>query len=868
MGFFFNSIAAQPAMLAKPKTVKAKDLPTQSLRDLGCAVCPRNADESQLESPKMQPRGVRHPLVYLLGTKPSTEDDEANRHWAGAIGKELSSKFGLAFMANEVRSGYVTQCAGDQTAVEVNCCHNRVMADIEHSKPRVIVGIGDAALAWATGVTRGALTHRNSFFPVTIGKHTCFFYCLMAPQYLLKKRKFGISEFELTFQHDINALKQWLKTEQKPDLRIGPYDAGIELITGKSANDFQRLEDALNALAKLPKSAVDIETNGLHPFFLKDPKIWTVAVGTFDRTVAFPLHHPEGWGTQSKEARVMGLLGDYLLNSGRKACHHLGMELEWFNYFLGADVLRRTEWDDTMALCHTLDERPGTKSLGHQTLLTFGFDLKAQSTLDVRRLLEYPLEKVLRYNGMDTKWTDALCTTKMPEILANPKYRQEYERKVRLAPTLVLTSAKGLPVDFKYARQQEDLLTKKLKSLGGKIQRCPEVVEYGQHFGIFSPTNPDHVLKLMQNICKRDEVRVMDERTKTVRWTSDEEALSRIPADQVPSAALILEHRGLSKLLSTYVLPVVSRKIVCPDGIIRPTYGSMVAVTGRLNAEEPNIQNWPKRQHKQIRGIIGSGPSKAFVALDYGQIEFRVVGMASGDPAIIDACWTGYDVHKHWAQRLVDIYPPQIDYIVDTFKLDWDDTGLKTLRQEMKNQWVFPQLFGSSLKGCADNLHLPEWVATDLHAEFWDTFSQTKKWQERLLASYVKNLYVETLGGRRRRGPMTKNEIINMPIQGTAADIVTAAMCVISEMAFERDDEHLQPALNVHDDLSFLIPDATESGLLDRIDLIATEMCRHRFDYINVPLVVEASIGVRWNELDELHVYRSNELFGLTQPGR
>jgi len=863
MGFYFNStrdeVAKKPA---KAKTLKRDRIPIQSLQSMGCSVCPRNADATKLAHPKMEATGVKRPSVYLLGTNPNEADDEAGEHWAGKMGDELYDKFGKAFMRNEVRSGYVTQCRGDQTLIEIECCRLRVVADIEATKPLVVVGIGDIPLNWATGITGGAFVHRGTMVPVRIGTHTCWYYSLAFPAYMGKNR-FGTSEHELVSRNDINFIKDWVRVPTTPHVVTGPYDQGVELITGQEPGDMQRLEDAFHELAKAKNSAVDVETNGLRPHFMSNPHIWTVAVGTFNRTVAFPVDHPEGWGTQARQKRVMGLLGDYLMESGRKAAHHLAMELEWFNYFLGADVLRRTEWDDTMAIGHTLDERPGTKSLGHQTLITFGFDIKKQSNLEVTRLLDYPLTQVLRYNGMDTKWTDGLRAAKMPLVEANPKYLAEYNRKVRLAPTLVLTSAKGLPVDFKYAKQQGHQLEERLSKLSAQIQRCPEVKQYTTQFGTFSPTNPDHVLDLMRKVCERSEVRVEDPRTKAVTWTSGEDALSKIPPQEVPSAPLVLEHRGVAKLLSTYVQPILDRKIVCPDGYVRPTYGSMVAVTGRLNAEDPNIQNWPSRKSREIRGIICSLRNGGLMAMDYGQIEFRVVGMASEDPAIVKACWTGYDVHKHWAERLIDIYPQQKDYIVEAFSLDWDEKGLKTLRQEMKNMWVFPQLFGSSLRGCCDNLHLPDWVGQELYDEFWDEFSATKVWQDKLIKGYERNLYVETLGGRRRRGAMTKNELINMPIQGTAADIVLEAMCAVSELSYERDDPELQPALNVHDDLTFLVSDQTMTA---KMDTIATEMCRHRFNYINVPLVVEAKIGVAWHELEEVKVYRSNELFKLKNP--
>lgn len=863
MSFFYNEIKKADKPKAK-KVVRRGDIPIASLQTLGCSVCPRDKDEG-IQSPKMEPSGAKSPLVYLLGGSPSEEEDLDNNHWTDKAGEVIYSKFGSGYMKQNVRSNFITQCRGDQTVVEIECCRGRITSDIERTKPRVVVTVGDAPLFWATGVNSGALNHRGSFFVSKIGTHVCWVYCLMYPSFAFKKshRK---SEYEMALEHDVERLKEALETLPEPKVYDRDFDAGIEIIAGTEPGDMQRLEKALKRLTKKKKSSIDIEATGLRSMMVKDHFLVSCAVGTFDDVVAFSIDHPEGWGSEAQKVRVRSMLLDYLLESGRKCAHHLSMEMEWLSLYFGHQFLRLTEWDDTMALCHTLDERQGTKSLNHQVRMAFGFFLKSKSRIDVKRpkwWMQYPLVEILRYNGMDTKWTDKLRDHLAPKVAATKKLQFEYDRKVRLAPTLVKTELMGLEVDFVYAEEQSKRLEEDLSTLAAKIKRTPEVKEYQQLFGTFEPTRPEHVLELMKSICHRDEVRVEDKRSKTVRWTTDEEALNKIPRSEVPSAHLILEHRGLSKLKGTYVDPVVSRKIVCHDGRIRSKYGSMVAVTGRLNSEDPNIQNWPARKNKEIRAMITAARWRWLVACDYGQIEFRVVGMASGDENLVKACWTGYDVHAFWAQRIVDLYPSIKDYIVEEFEVDWDEKGLKTLRQEAKNGWVFPQLFGSSVNSCVEQLHIPSDVGEELAGEFWDEFRQVKKWQEKLLVSYEKNLYVETLGGRQRRGPMTKNEIINHPIQGTAFDIVAEGMNVCSEMADLMEDPELQPSLNVHDDLTFEMDDAS---LETKIPIIAAEMCRPRFEYINVPLIVEVKAGPNWFDLEELKVYKSNELFGTHNP--
>ena len=223
-------------------------------------------------------------------------------------------------------------------------------------------------------------------------------------------------------------------------------------------------------------------------------------------------------------------------------------------------------------------------------------------------------------------------------------------------------------------------------------------------------------------------------------------------------------------------------------------------------------------------------------------------------------------MHGYWADRFIKEWPPICDWISAEFEVDRGDEKLvrKTLRQEAKNRWVFPQFFGSSYKSCAPEMHVPETIAKELSEEFWDEFKGVKRWQKKIMERYEKTMYVETLTGRRRRGALSLNQIINTPIQGTAADIVTEAMTAITERGDREHDTDLIPAINLHDDLTFFLPD---DGMEDKLEIIVSEMCQPRFDFINVPLIVEVSVSEhRWHELHEIGVYKSNELFNIRNP--
>lgn len=871
MGFLYNEVKRAPKPAQRAPSGRTREIPIQALNKMGCEVCPREQDGVTRYTPKMPASGAGSPLIYLLGTAPNMDEDDAGQHWRGLAGKAIKSQFGDKIW-RDVRSNHITQCMPplidkernmNPDTVEIECCRGRIVEDIEQHRPLVVVGIGDLPLTWATGLTRGALTFRGTLIATKIGRHACWFYPLIYPNYVEKKRGYGKSEYELSIEHDVDRLLALLDRgdlDQPPKVYAAPYDRDIQCITGQEPGDFQKLEDAFHRLLRNRTNGLDLETSDLSPY-VRDPRIWTAAVGKFDDTVAFAIDHPDGWGSEAQMKKVRGAFGAFLLESGRKVCHNLAFEQLWLGFEYGQALLRKTEWEDTQGLCHTLDEREGTKSLDVQCRIHFGFFLKDQSRVDVSQkgwIKQHSIKEVLRYNGMDAKWTDLLYDKLQPTVYASEVFQWEYERKLRLTPTLVGIQHKGMPVKIEVAEALDKKYEDQLDEVEAKIRRTPEVKQYASRFGSFDPGNSAHVLRLLQVICQREEIHV-EERGEQ-RTTSDEAALLRIPASEVPSAPLIMEHRALTKLRSTYLAPVLTKRIVSHDGIIHATYSCMTAVTGRLSSE---MHNWPKRKHREVRQCIAVDEGEWFLACDYGQIEFRVAGMLTEDEAIVKACWTDYDVHKFWAERLVTIFPGVIDLIVQEFSIDWDEKGIKTLRQEMKNKWVFPQIFGSAVKSCAEQLKIPLEIAEELAGEFWDTFAATKDWQEKLIKSYEKKLYVETLAGRRRRGPMTKNELINMPIQGTALDIVTAAMDALSEISIAEDDADYQCNFNGHDDLTFRLRDAV---LEEKTQRIVHEMCRVRFDWINVPIVVEASVGYRWDKLEEIGKYRSDVLFNHRNP--
>lgn len=862
MAFFFNQTKQQAAT---SKSKSKRHIPIDTMRAMGCKACPLDKD-SKIESPKIPPEGDRKAEVYILGEGISAYEDDKGRLFTDELSRQVLKVLPRDFsFQSGLRVSHITRCLnrksedGKPEFADTECCRGYIEKDIEETKPLLIIGLGPSVLTWASQLPGGITKWRGRVCVIQIGSHTCYFYPVYSPEHVLdRKGKYGKSEIELVFENDIKEAVKLLDDYKKPKVHKAPYDTGVQVVTSENSNDLDVILKVLEELKTEPSVGIDLETSGLRPYS-NTSAIYTMAIGTYDRVIAFPYMHPKAAWSRRQFSILKDAVLDYLMFSNTKVAHNLGFEMEWLGYFFGDRILRLTEWEDTLFQAHTIDERPG-KSLDELTRLYFGFFLKEQSKVDAARILEYPLKDVLRYNGMDSKWCHALYLEQKHLIEKNAKYVYEYERKIRLQPTLTATQLIGIPADIPYAKNIEVGLEERVVEIQNKINRCKEVGLYRSKYGPFDPGSTDSVLKLMKDVLHREEVK-----TKDGKFTTDEEALNSIPAREVPSAPLILELRTVTKLLSTYVEPITKGNMVSDDGHIHTRYSSHVAETGRLASEDPNLQNFPKRKNKEIRGVFSAPAGQVIVSIDYGQIEARVFGMASNDKNLCKALWTDFDIHGHWADRFLKEYPAIKDWIIHDYKVPGDDDKLirKTLRNEAKNGWVFPLFFGSHQSSVARSMHLPDAIAEDLVAEFWDEYEGVKKWQERTIARYEKNLYVETLNGRRRRGALSKNQIINTPIQGSAADIVTAGMNAVSELSMRIERPELTPRLNIHDDLTFVLNNETKK---DDVLLIATEMCRPRFDWVNVPLIIEVSEGIRWHESKEVAVYKSSELFNLTNP--
>lgn len=859
------------------KKTKGNDL-TQSksfLHKHQCNVCPLN-NQTDVETPHMDPSGTDEPVVYFLGEAPGPSDDKQGQPFTGKAGKivrdHIPSGWGEDIRFNNVVRTHPEK-SRTPTFTEIECCRPSVNADIEKSKPDAIIGFGNIPLYWAMGKDTGVGLWSGKKFPIKIGEHTCWYFPINDPTAILKEKYPKDAELEHVLGLHLKwALEQIDHGLRKPDIYSEERArTSVEYVTGHGgSNDFKRIERFIGDCYDKRIVGFDYETKCLRPYH-KDAKILSLGLSHNKLSLAFPLDHPGSGFSEKQTNNIWKLVEDFIYEAKCvKAVHNVAFELEWTGKMFGRDALRAGKWSCSQLKAYVMDERPGTLSLGFQTYQYFGFALKEISDLDKNNLNKEKIEQVLAYNALDAKFhrlVDIEQNYEISELDIWPLYDNLMERII----TLVLTQMKGVPIDKEMVGKFYNQFSGMLSDTGSRINKLPEVRAFEKQTGkTFNPLSPQDFKRLFADMGIH-----LDK--------YDEEHLKDVDH---PFAKLLLDYRGYGKTLSTYVLPLMSPEdlktyghdpevsCVFPDEMIHPILSTTRVRTSRTSSNGPNSQNFNKhydeadvgkdyqwKTRKQIKHKF-----KKIVAFDYAGMQARNVAMESRDKVLVDSFWTGYDIHHDWAMRLGELHPKWITDIKrywrvcdaleakkDVSKEDKDYA--KWYRQLAKNNFVFATFFGAFPKTTAERLSVPVDVMEQMYDDFWIKFPDIKKYHNRQATTYEKYGYVDSLSGFKRHAPVSSTELINSGIQADEAMIVCSAMTRLSQMGEER----FQPNMEIHDDLTFIWD---KSEIEKNAEVVMKEMTRLAFPWMSiVPIEVEMSIGDNWSELEEVSKANSVQLW-------
>jgi len=444
---------------------------------------------------------------------------------------------------------------------------------------------------------------------------------------------------------------------------------------------------------------------------------------------------------------------------------------------------------------------------------------KAQITFD-----QVDIDLAGHYAAEDADVTLRLHNVLMPKLTRQPNLHRMYtELEMPLVSVLSRIEDNGVLID-------DSMLLEQSQELAMSMQDA-EKTAYKLAEGEFNLASPKQIQEILYD---KMGLPVLKKTPKGAPSTA-EEVLQELAADH-DLPRLILEHRSLGKLKSTYTdkLPTM---INSKTGRVHTSYHQAVTATGRLSSSDPNLQNIPIRTHegRRIREAFIAEDGYKIMAADYSQIELRIMAHLSGDETLVHAFNNGLDIHRATAS---EIFSTKLEEVTD--------------EQRRHSKAVnFGLIYGMSAFGLAKQLRVPRKQAQAYIDQYFEQYPGVKDYMEATREFARENGYVETVFGRRLYLPdinaknhnmrqYAERTAINAPMQGTAADIIKRAMISVDSWLAKRDD--IKMVMQVHDELVFEIEESV-------LEASTVDICRIMQDVaeLKVPLVVDAGSGKNWS---------------------
>ncbi|EHU9450478.1 DNA polymerase I [Vibrio vulnificus] len=437
------------------------------------------------------------------------------------------------------------------------------------------------------------------------------------------------------------------------------------------------------------------------------------------------------------------------------------------------------------------------------------------------------LNEAAVYAAEDADVTLRLHNRLFANIEQDEKLNAIYQEiEVPLVPVLSRIERTGVLIDdMKLSAQSQEIAVR----LGELEQKAYEIA--GQPFNMNSP-------KQLQTILFEQMGLPVIKKTPSGTPSTAEEVLQELALDY-PLPSVIMEYRGLAKLKSTYTdkLP----KMINPHtGRVHTSYHQAVTATGRLSSTDPNLQNIPIRNEegRRIRQAFVAPHGYKILAVDYSQIELRIMAHLSGDQALLDAFQQGKDIHAATAAEIMGVSIEQV-------------SSEQRRRAKAVN---FGLIYGMSAFGLAKQLGIPRGEAQAYMDKYFERYPGVMQYMEDTRSNASQHGYVETIFGRRLHLPeITSRNVmrrkaaeraaINAPMQGTAADIIKKAMLLVDQWIQEEGNGRVKLLMQVHDELVFEVEESCLTEIESKVQQLMESAAQ-----LNVPLVAEAGHGDNWDQ--------------------
>ncbi len=600
--------------------------------------------------------------------------------------------------------------------------------------------------------------------------------------------------------------------------------AGKEAIDYRIADTTDTLEEIVSALSAAGSFTFDVETSSLEPrqaalvgvsLSITPGKAWYLPVGHSSGT-QLPLEQVTG--------RLKPLLGDpkiaKIAHNGKydmTVLHKYGVKVENLSF-------------DTMIAAYLLGEKSlGLKPLAFSklgiemspitSLIGTGAKQLSMAWVDVPRAAEYACA--------DADITYRLSRLLETELRNQGLWKLFAEVEMPLLPVLLRMENNGVALDTAMLRDMSWGMNERMAKLENEIYKS-----VGHAFNINSPQQLGAVLY--------EEIKLPKTRKTKSGYSTDAAVLEALKGVH-PIIELLLEYRQFSKLKSTYIdaLPA----LIDPDtGRVHTSFNQTGTVTGRLSSSDPNLQNIPVRteEGRQVRkAFIAEKEQSILMGADYSQIDLRVLAHLSQDPRLLEAFAQGEDIHAATASEVFGV------------PLSGVNKDMRRLAKTIN----FGVIYGMSEYGLEQATELSRQEAAQFIKAYFEKYSGVKEYLARTKKEAASQGYVQTMLGRRRYIPEVNSTnaqvrmaaermAINMPVQGTSADIIKVAMI---ELQREMDREKLEAKmiLQVHDELLFELPREETEKLTELVLRIMPDAVK-----LSVPVKVDIKTGRSWGDME------------------
>ncbi len=575
--------------------------------------------------------------------------------------------------------------------------------------------------------------------------------------------------------------------------------------------------------------AFDTETTSLD---YMDAEIVGVSFAVEPERAAYvPLAHDyPGAPDQLERAAVLERLRPLLEDPHRAK---LGQNLKYdMSVLANHGIELRGIAHDTMLQSYVLDSTATRHDMGSLALKylgrkTISYEDVAGKGVKQLSFNQVPIEPAAEYSAEDADITLQLHHALWPRVAAEPALQQVYEEiELPLVPILSRMERAGVLVDLAMLRRQSSELALRMNEI--------EQAAYSAAGGPFNLGSPKQIQEIL---FERLQLPVL-KKTPTGQPSTAEEVLQELALDGYDLPRLILEHRGMAKLKSTYTdrLPEqVSRR----SGRVHTSYHQAVAATGRLSSSDPNLQNIPVRtaEGRRIRQAFIAPKGCKLLAADYSQIELRIMAHLSGDEGLLSAFAAGEDIHRATAAEVFGVTPAEVS---------------ADMRRSAK-AINFGLIYGMSAFGLARQLGIDRAAAQTYVDRYFERYPGVRRYMDETRERARAQGYVETVFGRRlyvpdikasnaQRRQYAERTAINAPMQGTAADIIKRAMIAVDPWQ-QSTNGKVRMIMQVHDELVFEVAE----DYVDAAKTAIQQLMAGAAD-LKVPLLVEVGMGNNWDE--------------------